>query len=215
MSTAHLVPDDLRALYEVSEWRNAAGVLSTARPQEWADIIDVLRAFRLYKADISTPGGSKSLVASRIDGALFSRGWKETKFKTAIQVDEQSFPSPTHLVDCFKNRVALEVEWNNKDPFYDRDLNNFRLLFDLRVIDAGVIVTRSSELQDIFKQLGRGASFGPSTTHMDKLRPRLEGGSGGGCPILVFAITKALYSLDTPPPLAPPTRSDEDDHDSE
>jgi len=33
-------------------------------------------------------------------------------------------------VDCFKNRVAIEVEWNNKDPFYDRDLNNFRLLYD-------------------------------------------------------------------------------------
>jgi hypothetical protein len=36
--------------------------------------------------------------------------------------------------------VALEVEWNNKDPFYDRDLNNFRLLFDLQVIDVGVIM---------------------------------------------------------------------------
>ena len=42
--------------------------------------------------------------------------------------------SPTHRIDCFKNHVALEIEWNNKDPFYDRDLNNFRLLFDLRAI---------------------------------------------------------------------------------
>lgn len=48
---------------------------------------------------------------------------------------------------CFKERVGLEIEWNNKDPFFDRDLNNFRLLFDLRVIDAGVIITRASHLQ--------------------------------------------------------------------
>ena len=44
-----------------------------------------------------------------------------------ITVDERSYESPTHEVDCFKNRVALEIEWNNKDPFFDRDLNNFRL----------------------------------------------------------------------------------------
>lgn len=101
--------------------------------------------------------------------------------------------SPTHKVDCYKNRVALEVEWNNKDPFFDRDLNNFRLLFDLRAISVGFIVTRSDELQDIFVQLGRGSSYGASTTHMSKLLPRIEGGSGAGCPLLVFGIKKGLY----------------------
>jgi hypothetical protein len=201
MSTVSLIPEDIRELYEVHEWRNAAGVLSTARPVEWADVLATLRGFRLYKADVVRPGGRKSMISARIDGALFARGWKETKFNTAIMVDDVAQPSPTHWVDCFKNRVALEVEWNNKDPFYDRDLNNFRLLFDLRVIDAGIIITRSTELQDIFDELGRGSSYGSSTTHMEKLLPRLEGGSGGGCPVLVFGITKKLYSLDDPPPL--------------
>jgi hypothetical protein len=92
--------------------------------------------------------------------------------------------------------VALEVEWNNKDPFYDRDLNNFRLLFELRAIDAGVIITRCSELQQIFNKLGRGPSFGNSTTHMAKLLPRLEGGGGGGCPVVVFGIRGAAYVED-------------------
>src|SRR5215208_5026539 len=100
---------------------------------------------------------------------LFPRGWIRTSqnsagskkaFDTRIVVDKSEFVTPTHKVDCYKNRVALEVEWNNKDPFYDRDLNNFRLLFDLRAIDAGVIITRCTELQQIFNRLGRGASFG-------------------------------------------------------
>jgi restriction endonuclease BglII len=56
-------------------------------------------------------------------------------------VDDIEHAAPTHKVDCYKNRVALEVEWNNKDPFFDRDLNNFRLLFELRAIDVGVIIT--------------------------------------------------------------------------
>jgi hypothetical protein len=70
--------------------------------------------------------------------------------------------------------VALELEWNNKDPFFDRDLNNFRLLFDLRAIDVGIILTRASELQNIFDQLKKGASYGNSTTHHEKLWPRRE-----------------------------------------
>jgi Na+-transporting NADH:ubiquinone oxidoreductase subunit NqrD len=104
--------------------------------------------------------------------------------------------TPTHKVDCFRNRVAIEIEWNNKDPFYDRDLNNFRLLFDLRAISVGVIITRCDELQEIFKELGRGSSYGASTTHMSKLLPRIEGGSGAGCPLLVIGISKKLYVED-------------------
>jgi hypothetical protein len=36
MATLHLIPPDVAAAYEVHEWRNAAGVLSTAHPNEWA-----------------------------------------------------------------------------------------------------------------------------------------------------------------------------------
>ena len=69
-------------------------------------------------------------------------------------VDKNVSETPTHKIDCYKNRIALEIEWNNKDPFFDRDLNNFRLLFDLRAISVGIIVTRCDELQDIFNDLG-------------------------------------------------------------
>lgn len=77
--------------------------------------------------------------------------------------------------------------------FFDRDLNNFRLLFELRVISVGVIVTRCDALQSIFDHLNRGSSYGASTTHMGKLVPKIEGGGGGGCPVLVFGIKGTLY----------------------
>lgn len=93
-----------------------------------------------------------------------------------------------------KNKVGVEIEWNNKDPFFDRDLNNFRLLFDLRAISVGVVITRCDELQDIFVELvERDGSYGASTTHIGKLLPKIEGGSGGGCPIIAFGISKKLY----------------------
>jgi hypothetical protein len=192
MSTIHLVPQDLRDLYKVHEWRNAAGILETACPNEWADIVTVLRQFRLYEAEVTAAGGNRSPISRRLDGAFYNRGWIEKKFATAIVLDEKRVDSPTHNIDCFKGTVALEIEWNNKDPFFDRDLNNFRLLFELRAIEVGVIITRATELASIFGKLGA------STTHLDKLLPRLNGGGGGGCPVLVFAITDKLLDVNNP-----------------
>lgn len=186
----------IRDHYEIHEWRHASAILAADFPSEWADIQATLEGFRLNRSQILTPGGRKSDIAGWLDGRLEARGWQEKKFTTQIKVDERTMDAPTHKVDCFKNGVALEIEWNNKDPFYDRDLNNFRLLFDLRAISVGVIITRCSELQAIFADLGRGSSYGNSTTHMAKLLPRIEGGSGGGCPLLVFGITPALYVED-------------------
>jgi len=196
MAALRLIPESIHTLYEVHEWRHATAVLYQEFPEEFADTMQVLGSFRLLKSHIAVGGGNKSSVSDSIDQALYSKGWAERSFKTSIHVDEEIYDSPTHKVDCFKNRVALEIEWNNKDPFYDRDLNNFRLLFDLRVISVGVIVTRCDDLQSIFNGLGRGPSYGNSTTHMSKLLPRIEGGGGGGCPILVFGIRSAAYVQD-------------------
>jgi hypothetical protein len=191
MPTEHLIPADLRSLYHVREWRNAAGVLATACPAEFDDIIAVLQSFRLLRSEMLTDGGNESPIARRINRAFELRGWKKTKFHTKIVVDDVEYLAPTHVVDCCKGRVALETQWNNKDPFFDRDLNNFRLLFEMRAIDVGVIVTRASELRSVFQLLEK--SYNKSTTHHEKLWPRLEGGGGGGCPVLTFAITPQLY----------------------
>lgn len=190
------LPAFIRESYEVHEWKHACAILTQDFPAEWNDICQVLSDFRLNRSWISVGGGRKSQVSAAIDGALYKRGWVEKLFKTEIVVDKQSSQSPTHAVDCFKNRVALEIEWNNKDPFYDRDLNNFRLLFELRAVSVGVIITRCDELQGIFDELGRGSSYGASTTHMKKLLPRVAGGGGGGCPLLVLGISRRLYVED-------------------
>ena len=188
-----LLPESIRYFYEIHEWKHACAILKGDFPSEWDDVIEVLSEFRLEKEDVLAPGGGKSPVAKKIDESFFSRGWREKAFETKMVVDKTEIDSPTHKVDCYKSKIALEVEWNNKDPFFDRDLNNFRLLFEMRAVSVGIIITRADELQDIFNTLGKGKSYGPSTTHMGKLLPRIQGGGGGGCPILVFGITKKLY----------------------
>ncbi len=132
-------------------------------------------------------------------GPAAGRGWKEKMFDIEISVDKKPVPIPTHKIDNFKQMptysrgVGVEVEWNNKDPFYDRDLNNFRLLRNLGVLSVGVIITRLTELQALFDQLGKGKSYGNSTTHWDKLIPRVEGGGAGGCPLLIIGMGMNCY----------------------
>ena len=129
MSVERFVPGHLLDLYEVHEWRNGLAVLTAACPEEWADIAAALGEFRLYASEIIKRGGNRSAIAIRLDSLLARRGWRTQSFNTRIVVDKSVRRSPTHKVDMYKGGVAFETEWNNKDPFYDRDLNNFRLLF--------------------------------------------------------------------------------------
>lgn len=190
--------DQLIAGWRCYDWRNARALLEHKFSAEWADLLEVLSAFRLSHTQLATKGGNKTEIAGKLDSAFYERGWVEKQFHTAISVDGVTEESPTHDIDCFRNRVAMELEWNNKDPFYDRDLNNFRLLYDLRVIDVGVMVTRSTSLMQWLranhKMLEKApGTYGASTTHFDKLEPRILGGGAGGCPIYVFAMTEQLY----------------------
>ncbi|MFX5720193.1 BglII/BstYI family type II restriction endonuclease, partial [Acinetobacter baumannii] len=177
-----LFPSYIQKNYEIEEYRNAISILKNVYPNEWKDLVDLLTNFVLRKSEIVALGGKKSTVADQLDSFLYSRGWGETEFKTAIHLQEVEYVKsmldngrnslnsivrgtsvtevPTHKIDCFRNKVAIEVEWNNKDTFFDRDLNNFRLLFDLGAVSVGVIITRSSELQELFNQLGKGKSYG-------------------------------------------------------
>lgn len=54
--------------------------------------------------------------------------------------------SVDHVRTGEKGNIALEIEWNNKDPFFDRDLENFQRLHREGAISVGVIVTRGRDL---------------------------------------------------------------------
>lgn len=198
MMTVDDLPECVLRKFEIFDWRNALAILGSVHKPELVEILEVLSGFELPWSQLTAKGKNKTETAKSLDGGLYSRGWMEKSFETAILVDNVQTPSPTHSVDCYKNRVALEVEWNNKDPFFDRDLNNFRLLYELRVIDVGVIITRTTELQQWLHanhaMLERDSStYGASTTHFEKLRPKIEGGGAGGCPVLVLSIKQEAY----------------------
>ncbi|PHI18032.1 restriction endonuclease [Lewinellaceae bacterium SD302] len=187
------LPQNIRDRYSCYEWRHSISILKYEFPEEYSDLLDVLSGFELKRSSIEMAGGRKSPIASYFDEFLEDRGWDEKKFDTSLIIDGIQHDVPTHKIDSYKNRVALDVEWNNKTPFFDRDLNNFRLLHDRGAISLAIIITRCTNLQDIFNGLGKGKSYGSSTTHINKLLPKINGGAAGGCPLLVFGISKAAY----------------------
>ncbi|MBU2080277.1 MAG: restriction endonuclease [Alphaproteobacteria bacterium] len=188
------LPSFIKDNYQHLEVNHATAILKNDFPNEWDDVVQVLSNFQLCRTAVAAKGGRKSPVATRLDGHFYSLGWAEKQFQTSVTIDGNVRPTPTHQIDCYKNRIAVEIEWNNKDPFYDRDLNNFRLLFERNAISVGIIITRSTELQAIFNTLGKGKSYGSSTTHWQKLIPRIHGGGAGGCPVLALGITQSLYN---------------------
>ena len=144
-----LIPKSLRAKYRFEERQHACAILARDFPHEWRDILECLETFVLKKSYIVKGGGGRSDIPQVLDGFLRQRGWSEKRFDIQIMVDGEPYPTPTHKIDNFKNRIGIEVEWNNKTEFYDRDLNNFRLLHQLNALSVGVIITRVTELQNL------------------------------------------------------------------
>ena len=188
-----VVPPDLARKYRWDERHHGLAVLSGDFPDEWADLCDCLRSFTLKKSAIVARGKGRSRIPIELDGFLATRGWGERSFDIDIKVDGRERDVPTHKVDNIKTRVGVEVEWNNKTEFFDRDLNNFRLLHGHGALSVGVIVARQSELQSLFNDLGVGRKYGNSTTHWDKLIPKVDGGGAAGCPLVLIGLGRECY----------------------
>ncbi len=205
------LPEKLLNKYEFYDYGHAIEILSNTYAQEWDDLKTCLEMFNISKADIIASGGNKSSIPKVFDSILFPKGWKEVRITADLLIKKgergsrsgsQGFkPDRTeeitvdgyidgHNIDFVKGKVAFDLEWNSKDQTFDRDLLAMRNYFDARIIDVGVIVTRSAELNEVFASLGEEIKkkYGASTTWMGKLEPRLLARRNGGCPILAIGI---------------------------
>ena len=186
------IPTDISDLYEIHDFKHAAAILKNEFPMECNEIIFALRSFRIHEADVKAAGGSESAIPKRFSEILRPLNWVEKNLHAKLIVDDQEIQLDSHRVDYLKGRIAFDLEWNSKDQTYDRDLYAFRAFFEYNKISLGVLVTRSVDLDIWFRELNIMKKFGASTTQMGKLLPRLEAGRNGGCPILVFGITRKL-----------------------
>src|SRR3990167_6351799 len=180
------IPPDIAELYEIHDYKHAAAILAIEFPMEFKELCEALRKFRLTVEDIKIAGGNESFIPKKFSEILRPMGWHDRVLTARLLADNREVSLDTHWVDYSKGRVAFDLEWNSKDQTFDRNLFAFRNFHEFGKISAGVILTRSEELNRVFASLGVKAKYGASTTWMGKLLPRLDAGRGGCCPILVF-----------------------------
>jgi hypothetical protein len=84
---------------------------------------------------------------------------KKTTFEIRKTINGREREAISHEIDHVREfaagAIALEIEWNNKDPFFDRDLENFKRLHNDGGISVGIIVTRGQSLHDNMRELVR------------------------------------------------------------
>ncbi len=138
--------------FDIAATNHARAILTHEFAPELAQLIAILSGFHISMADLIGGGGGESGQTQRLRHALNATGWRKHRFHVQTIVDGIERDGISHEVDHVNfarpGALALEVEWNNKDPFFDRDLENFQRLHALSAISVGIIVTRGASLQD-------------------------------------------------------------------
>lgn len=217
--------NDLLEKYEMHSYNHAIEILTQAFPKEWDEIVDCLRRLDINTDDLREAGGNETKIPKKFDDILYPHGWREIRITGDLQIKffprqndqrgrfaEEPFERRIisgyidgHNIDFLKNRVAFDLEWNSKDQTFDRDLLALRTYYDCDIVSVGIIITRSHELNDVFrvvydydkrdnqwKPIMR--KYGASTTWIGKLLTRLDSRRNGGCPILAVGIRKKCIS---------------------
>lgn len=143
--------------FEVLYVSHAAAILNGDFPDASSEIAGVLSEMDLPITEIIGSGGGESKFTQRLRKALAALEWKKHNFVIGKTIDGVPRESTSHEVDHVKRYpegvIACEIEWNNKDPFFDRDLENFKRLHAEGAISVGVLITRGSSLQDAMSTL--------------------------------------------------------------
>ncbi len=197
MPTVTNLPDG----YSYGVTRYADVILQHAFPAQYRELIEVLESFEIGLAELQVGGGNRTPFVARFDAMLARAGWGKKTITIGKTIDGITISTVRgHEIDMFADGsttspypgIAVEMEWNNKDPFFDRDLLNFQALHREGALAVGVIVTRGIQLQDLLKPVvlnrkGKG-KYGESTTHWSKLLSRVNLGGAGECPLLLVGI---------------------------
>jgi hypothetical protein len=149
--------------YQIEFLSHALAILEIDFPDAAAELELALLDQSVPIEEIIGSGGGETKGTQRLRSGLTAKGWLKETFTIKKTINDEPRESISHKVDHVRiverlgrrYRIALEIEWNNKDPFLDRDLENFKRLHAEGGISLGVIITRGTSLQDSLLSLVR------------------------------------------------------------
>jgi hypothetical protein len=145
-----------KAGFETEFTSHAEAILFHDFPELIGELESALLAIHLPITEIIGSGGGEAKMTQRLRRGLAELQWPKHNFIVTKTVDGVPKESTSHEIDHVRRAeggtVALEIEWNNKDPFFDRDLENFKRLHAEGAISLGGIITRGSEMQATMRE---------------------------------------------------------------
>ena len=165
---------DLEAAgFDVQTVNHAKAVLNEDFPGPLDELCGALLAVRIADVELVQGGGGEARSTQRLRRALTELGWVKRNIVVRKTVDGIERAAISHEIDHVRRTgngaVALEIEWNNKDPFFDRDLENFQRLHGEGAISVGVIVTRGTSLQENVVRIVAACAAGHGVQGFDDL----------------------------------------------
>lgn len=147
--------------FDIAFQAHARAIVASDFPRAVADLEMVLSGVSLPVDELIRGGGGEARITQRIRRALADLDWRKTRFTVVKTVNGRPLQSQSHEVDHVlhiadsdsERSIALEIEWNNKDPFFDRDLENFKRLHGDGAISLGIILTRGASLHEAMPEL--------------------------------------------------------------
>lgn len=120
-------------------------------PEAGEELDRLISIISIPIVEVIRGGGGEAPVTQRLRRSFSESGWQKGNFRVEKRINEQTTFARSHEVDHVKefrgHTIAMEIEWNNKDPFFDRDLENFNRLHADGAISIGIIVTRGDTFQ--------------------------------------------------------------------
>ena len=146
-----LFPEIKKRGFDVRYTYHADAIVGGHFPDAARELDAIFSCIRIPILELVHGGGGEAKLTQRLRKELADAGWKERKFEIEKKIDETVTYSSSHKVDHVKyfhdKAIAAEIEWNNKDPFFDRDLENFYRLHQDGAISCGLVITRGSTFQ--------------------------------------------------------------------
>lgn len=138
--------------FQIEFHSHAEAILSHDFPEVASELWDVLDGVTIPIEEIIAGGGGEAKGTQRLRKTLTNLGWPKTTFVVRKIINGVEREAISHIVDHCRTFpagvLALEIEWNNKDPFFDRDLENFKRLHADGAISVGILVTRGRALHE-------------------------------------------------------------------
>lgn len=166
--------------YDLLTLHHAEAILSLDMPGAAEEIVEVLENFEIQIEELVSGGGGEAPLTQRIRNDLTARGWikRNITIRKLIGMqgsEERETQSLSHEIDHVKqfgnHHALLEIEWNNKDPFYDRDLENFQRLHAEGMASLGIIITRGRSLHENLRALLTRFAVRDAIDNIDDLAP--------------------------------------------